>query len=242
MNRGTGDYESFYEALAQRYHGSRYGGRYGRLFRALHHACLADLLLRRAPGRVLKVACGTGHTTELLDSNGIDYVACDLTQAMLAQSDARLGNRGRLVRANALALPFGTATFDNVVSTRFLHLFDAEHQRAMLAEMIRVLRPGGRLIVDFDNFASRWILALPHLLYNLLAYRRLAPDTHYNRIGATERMLAVLGLDDLRSEGVGGYLLVIPAMFSAPLAYRAGRALRPLRCLTEQFVTTGIKR
>jgi ubiquinone/menaquinone biosynthesis C-methylase UbiE len=236
-------HKTFYTDIAGKYHGLRYGGRYGGLFRQLHHEILDGLLPSGSTDRVLEIACGTGHTTELLQAKGIDYVACDLTPNMLEQARQRLGSSAPLARANALHLPFPTASFDIVLSTRFLHLFPMERQRLLLAEMLRVLKPGGRMVVDFDNFTSRWVLALPHLLYNLLRYRRMAPDTHYNRIPATEALLLELGLTQPTSIGVAGYHLVIAELLSHAFALRLGRYHRskPWRILAEQFVTTGTK-
>ncbi len=234
----------FYDGIAGQYHDLRYGSRYGKLFRALHHEALSDLLALVSPNaRVLEVACGTGHTTELLYQRGVDFIACDLTPRMLERARQRLSGPAPFLIADAGVLPFPEAQFDVVISTRFLHLFDIVDQHRMLGEMVRVLRPGGRLIVDFDNFVSRWVLAIPHLLYNLARYRRLAPETEYNRIGQVENMLASLGLSDLRSIGVGGYHLIVPALISPQFAVRLGRMHqgRSMRVLAEQFVTTGIK-
>lgn len=237
-------HREFYGGIAREYHRLRYGSRYGRLFRTLHHRVLKSILAELPPeAQVLEVACGTGHSTELLQAMGLDYVACDLTPDMIAQARERLGEPAAFVLANALRLPFADRRFDAAVSTRFLHLFARPGQRQILAEMVRVLRPGGMLVVDFDNFTSRWLLAVPHLFYNLARYRRLAPDTHYNRIAEVEQTLCGLGLGDVRSTGVGGFHLALPALFSERLAERLGSAHRtgPLRCLAEQFVTTGTR-
>ncbi len=244
MDRTKSPHRQFYGGIAHEYHRLRYGSRYGRLFRTLHHQVLRSILARLPSGaRVLEVACGSGHGTELLQAMGLSYVACDLTPEMIAQARERLDAPAAFVLANALRLPFADGQFDAVVSTRFLHLFERGGQRQILAEMVRVLRPGGTLVVDFDNFTSRWLLAVPHLCYNLVRYRRLAPDTHYNRIAEVEQTLCGLGLRELRSTGVGGFHLALPASFSQRLAERLGAAHRTgaLRCLAEQFVTTGTR-
>lgn len=237
------DYQAFYDGVAESYHGLRYGGRYGRLFQALHHGVLRHVLGEEECGRVLEVACGTGHATALLRDMNLDFVSCDLTAAMLDRTRQRLGRAIPLIRANARRMPFLEASFDTVISTRFLHLFDMGQQESVLSEMVRVLKPGGRLIVDFDNLASRWLLALPHLIYNLVFYRRLAPDTHYNRVAATEILLESMGIHIVNTYGVGGYLLVLPSLFSEDFAIRLGLAHRnlPLRLLAEQFVIVGRK-
>lgn len=235
--------QSFYDEIAGSYHRRRYETLYGRLFRLLHHGVLREALNGLAGGRLLEVACGTGHTTELLRAMQLDFIACDLTPGMLAQLRSRLGGDLPVIRANAMRLPFADEAFDGVISTRFLHLFAQPDQQALLIEMVRVLKPGGKLLVDFDNLVSRWFLAVPHLLYNVVRYRRLAPDTHYNRIPAVEQALRRLNLGGIRSVGVGGYHLVVPAALSFRAALRAGVAHRhrPWRSLAEQFVVIGTK-
>lgn len=239
------DYQGFYDRIAHDYHRSRYGTRYGRLFRALHQGALGELLTALPAGAfALEVACGTGHTTELLRDRRIEFIACDLTPNMLQELRERVGIDLRLVRSDAMCLPFADASFDLVVSTRFMHLFEPVHQKRLLLEMHRVLRPGGRLIVNFDHFTSRWLLAVPHLAYNLIRYRRLAPDTHYNRIAQTERLLTDCGFTQIDSIGIGGYHLIVPALYSPALALRWGirHQHSPWRWLAEQFVCTGLRR
>lgn len=236
-------HRAFYSDIAAAYHGLRYETRYGRLFRHLHHQVLRQALAPLPSGAtVLEVACGTGHTTALLQELGLDCVACDLTLPMIHQARARLGG-GRFVAADALRLPYRDGTFQAVVSTRFLHLFRPAEQRQLLREMTRVLMPGGLLVVDFDNFTSRWLLAVPHLVYNLLRYRRFAPEAHYNRIPTVERTLRELSLIEIQSYGVAGYHLILPALFSEGWALRlgAGHRSRPWRFLAEQFVSAGTK-
>ncbi len=232
----------FYEREAAQYHARRYGNRYGNLFRRLHHHVLAQLLARLPRGSTaLEIACGTGHTTELLAAAGLRVIATDLTSQMMAQARARASST--FVRADAFRLPFRDASFDAVVSTRFMHLFPHAEQRQLLGEMYRVLRTGGELVVDFDNHTSRWLMALPYFVYNLLRYRRAAPYAVYNRIHPTERMLRETGFDAVRSLGIGGTHLLLPALVSAPLAFRLGllHCHHPLRVFAEQFIVSGRK-
>lgn len=240
----TGRFRKFYENEATAYHSSRYSTRYGALFEKLHHESVRDLLAKApADGKVLEVACGTGHLTSLLADLGLQFISCDLTPEMMQQAQARVGTRSNFILADAFHLPFPDETFDAVVSSRFLHLFSHVEQKRLLQEMLRVLRPGATLIVDFDNFSSRWLWAIPYLIYNLIRYHRLAPYAVYNRIGRTESLIQRLGVGSLSSIGVGGTHLVFPSLFSRNLALQLGRLHRHgfLRLLSEQFIVSGKK-
>ena len=112
-----------------------------------------DRLWRRAvvravdalPGqRVLDLAAGTGTSTEPFADAGAHAVACDFSLGML-----RVGHRRRpdlaAVAGDATRLPFDDASFDAVtISFGLRNVVDHE---ACLAEMLRVTRPGGRLVV-----------------------------------------------------------------------------------------------
>ncbi|MGW0431362.1 class I SAM-dependent methyltransferase [Micromonospora sp. NPDC003197] len=120
---------------------------------------------RRARGATLEIAIGTGanlpHYPGDVDLTGIDW-----SPAMLhtAQQQAERVNRAvTLSRADATALPFPTATFDTVVSTFALCCIPDE--RGALVEALRVLRPGGRLLLVDHVAASFWpIRALQHVV------------------------------------------------------------------------------
>jgi SAM-dependent methyltransferase len=94
----------------------------------------------RVRGRVLDVACGTGYGTAMLGAVGVDVSLPALRYA------ARYG--ALRVAADAARLPFATV-FDAVVSFETVeHVADPE---AFLAECVRVLRPGGRLLISTPN-------------------------------------------------------------------------------------------
>jgi phosphatidylethanolamine/phosphatidyl-N-methylethanolamine N-methyltransferase len=107
---------------------------------------------QRERGRVLLGGAGTGLDFPFLAGQH-DYVALDLTAAMLARARNRAhALRMAWVRGDSMALPFADASFDHVV----LHLIVAvvpQPQRC-LAEAARVLRPGGRIYL-FDKFLHR---------------------------------------------------------------------------------------
>lgn len=111
--------------------------------------------LAAAPGhRILDVGCGTGRNFPLMKGQGAaDFTGCDLS----ARSLKRAANRGaRVAQADAERLPFPDGAFDRVLSTYVLTSV-ADWRRA-LDELVRVLRPGGRLVVTDDRLPPGWFL------------------------------------------------------------------------------------
>ena len=113
-------------------------------------------ILRAGPGdRVLDLAAGTGTSSVSFAASGADVVACDFSLGMLQAGRTRLAKsdslqaktRGRVSFAagDALHLPFRDGTFDAV--TISFGLRNVHGTRDALAEMRRVTRPGGRLVV-----------------------------------------------------------------------------------------------
>jgi SAM-dependent methyltransferase len=105
--------------------------------------------------RVLEVGCGPGHLATRLAHHGFDVTGLDLDPAMIARARAntyRAVNRGgrqpSFLVGDVAALAFPDRSFDLVVSTLSMHHW--ADPAAGLAEIGRVLRPGGRaLIWDF---------------------------------------------------------------------------------------------
>ena len=109
------------------------------------------LVQAAAPGageRVLDVATGTGMVVAEIvrRCDSCTVVGIDQSEEMLARARARFGAGGgrvELMRGEAEALPFGDAEFDALTVTYLLRYVD--DPRATVAELARVLRPGGRL-------------------------------------------------------------------------------------------------
>jgi demethylmenaquinone methyltransferase/2-methoxy-6-polyprenyl-1,4-benzoquinol methylase len=106
------------------------------------------------PGeRVLDLAAGTGTSTLTFTTTGADAVACDFSLGMLQAGHAKIGagpqgsGHGSLgwVAGDALRLPFRDGAFDAV--TISFGLRNVADTGAALAEMRRVTRTGGRLVV-----------------------------------------------------------------------------------------------
>jgi demethylmenaquinone methyltransferase / 2-methoxy-6-polyprenyl-1,4-benzoquinol methylase len=111
--------------------------------------------------RILDLAAGTGTVSQTLARTGADCVACDFSLGMLRAGAARLRTPSarspagavRFVAGDALELPFGAGVFDAVTISFGLRNV-ADPARA-LAEMRRVTRPGGQLLIcEFSHMAS----------------------------------------------------------------------------------------
>lgn len=111
---------------------------------------LVELARVKSTDCVLDVATGTGHTAFAFAPHVCEVIATDVTPEMLAEGEKLKAERGiRNVEfrlADAHDLPFEDQAFDGVTCRRAAHHF-VEIDRA-LREMCRVLRPGGRLVID----------------------------------------------------------------------------------------------
>ncbi|MGA8171597.1 MAG: class I SAM-dependent methyltransferase [Methylocystis sp.] len=125
---------------------------------------LGDYLATARPGAALRgfeIGCGTGVSTlALLAKNaGLDLVAIDSSAKMLAQARENLkkwtdAGRVDFIEADALdALRAeGDASYDVVASNYATHNFRGDHRNRVIAEVFRVLKPGG-LFLNGDRFA-----------------------------------------------------------------------------------------
>jgi len=110
-------------------------------------------------GAVLDVGCGTGEITARLAERfpEASFAGIDLEESHLQRARARCASFGPRVRfevGDALALPFPDATFDLVVCR---HLLQAVPDAArVLAEIKRVLRPGGRMHLIAEDYGMLW--------------------------------------------------------------------------------------
>jgi demethylmenaquinone methyltransferase/2-methoxy-6-polyprenyl-1,4-benzoquinol methylase len=113
--------------------------------------------LAGAPGRRLAdIGGGTGNYALALKREGWEPVVVDRSAEMLAQATAK---GLETVESDAQRLPFEDERFDAVTMISMLH--HVEDRRAALAEARRILRPGGRLVLEGytrEDAATLWIL------------------------------------------------------------------------------------
>lgn len=102
----------------------------------------------------LDIACGTGEVSRVLTSLGAEVTGLDFSEAMLSQAKKKLsGHQWCFVQADAEAMvPLTDAFFDFAI-TRHL-AWTLTDPDAAYREWLRVLRPGGRLLIVDGNFRA----------------------------------------------------------------------------------------
>lgn len=110
--------------------------------------------------RLVDIACGGGRHIAAAARAGYDCVGIDLSPSLLATARSHLPG-ARLVRGDMRSLPFASSAFDLALSLfTSIGYFDSDNDHiAVAAEWRRVLRPGGKIIVDYLN---------PHTVLNSL--------------------------------------------------------------------------
>jgi demethylmenaquinone methyltransferase/2-methoxy-6-polyprenyl-1,4-benzoquinol methylase len=129
---------------------------YDRVIHKLDLNRLTDLLKLPARGRMLDAGGGTGRVSSRLRSLIDEIVVCDLSLSMLKQAK----KKGRLltVQTHVEQLPFPNESFERIVVVDALHHFC--DQRESIRELLRVLKTGGRLVLEepnIDNFIIKWV-------------------------------------------------------------------------------------
>ncbi|HEU5317788.1 MAG TPA: methyltransferase domain-containing protein [Chloroflexota bacterium] len=149
------------------------------------------------PGaRVLDVGCGTGTLAAALREARFSVYGLDASTGMLAQ----LGGQGRGVPAAGFGerLPFREGSFDVAITVATLHhITDPQRIAETLAEMCRVVRPGGAVVVWDHN---------PKNPYWPILMKRIPQDTGDERLVPQEEIvgdLAAAGISDVSTRRSG---------------------------------------
>lgn len=125
----------------------------------LWRKAVASTLDARPGELVLDLAAGTGTSSREFAVTGARCVACDFSLGMLAVGARRPHPDVRFAAGDALALPFGAAVFDAV--TISFGLRNVTDTGQALRELLRVTRPGGRLVIcEFSHLPVHGLNAL----------------------------------------------------------------------------------
>src|SRR5260370_2969480 len=140
---GINDYDSFAEAYTA---SSEVGFVHACYERPAMLALAGDVAGRR----ILDAGCGSGPLLAVLRDGGAIVTGFDKSAGMVELARRRLGDDADLmVAVLGSPLPFPDDTFDDVTASLVLHYL--EDWGPALAELRRVLKPGGRLIVSVDH-------------------------------------------------------------------------------------------
>lgn len=176
-------------------------------YRALH-ARLADALAPVAAGPVLDAGCGTGGLLAYLARVRPDLATIGAEYAAAAARRAAGKSARPVARASINALPFADAGFAAAIAADVL-CHGGVDPAAALAELHRVLRPGGMLIVNMP--AYMWLLS---------AHDRAVHNVRRTTRPALAAALAEAGFTAIRARYWNSLLL--PLMVAHRLAGRAG--------------------
>lgn len=132
-------------------------------------------LLARAHGEVLEIGAGTGRNISFY-RNASRIILLDLSQRMLEQAITKAGRSLKVpwmaVQGDAQRLPFLADSFDTVISSLSLCTFP--QPEVVLAEMMRVCRPGGTILLLEHGIAENQTLAAWQRRYAPSHFRRFA--------------------------------------------------------------------
>jgi SAM-dependent methyltransferase len=137
---------------------------YDRVFNFLGPERLMNLLQARRSDRILDIGGGTGRVSQAFGGEVV-VVVCDPSPRMLREA-----RRKEMIACRGLAehLPFADEAFHRVVMVDTFHHLRSQHSAA--GEMMRVLRPGGRLVIEEPDI-RRWQVRLAALGERLLLMR-----------------------------------------------------------------------
>jgi ubiquinone/menaquinone biosynthesis C-methylase UbiE len=230
----------YYDQFAAWYERERHHG-----YHALVDRLETELACRYAVGgRVLEAGCGTGLILSRVAEVASQAYGLDLSSGMLARAAARgLG----LAQGSVTALPFKHDHFDLVYSFKVLaHVELIEHA---VAELVRVTRPGGHVLLEFYNSYS-----LRYLVKRLRPARKVSEElrddavfTRFDTLSSLRRYLPgeleVLGIRGVRVLTPLPHALALPVLGNALAALESWAADAPLlRSLGGFLIVIGRKR
>lgn len=153
-----------------------------------------DVLDPREGERVLEVGCGVGHLTKRLRENGVDAIGVDTNPHA---ADHAVTEAVATMRAEALG--FEDASFDKVVS---VHAIEHIPEIAgAFAEMARVLRPGGKMMLIYpaEPIQGLWAVPTAVILHNN-PFKAQEVHCHWLWPSKVRRIAKPLGLEELHRE------------------------------------------
>jgi ubiquinone/menaquinone biosynthesis C-methylase UbiE len=164
--------------VASDYDASRFTNRVGRFFHSRQAKALAKCLDRIAPlNRVVDLPTGTGRMLPVIAECADAIIACDVSDAMMAEARKRVGPQEKVefLHCDARSIPLPVGSVDCVVSVRFFMHLAGEQQLEILKEFARITRRW--VIVEFgcDSAWHRFRRSIRSIVLSLLHRRRAYP-------------------------------------------------------------------
>jgi ubiquinone/menaquinone biosynthesis C-methylase UbiE len=146
---------------------------------------------------VLDLGCGTGTLAVMVKRAhpSTELVGLDADAEILSTAHNKAKAAGQsigLIRGLSTALPYQNACFDRVLSTLFFHHLDLDQKTRTVAEIYRVLKPGGRLLVADWGKPTGWIMRV--LFYAIQIFDGFS-NTRDNVDGRLPELFAAVGFD-----------------------------------------------
>jgi ubiquinone/menaquinone biosynthesis C-methylase UbiE len=124
---------------------AKYYDRFAPIFLSIGEKAKKRVAQELKSGFVLDVACGTGALLAMAHNQGLTCYGSDLAEGMIAEAQKKIPN-GEFRIASFYELPFEDDTFDYVVETNAVSGVFIEVEK-VIAEMMRVCKPGGFIII-----------------------------------------------------------------------------------------------
>jgi ubiquinone/menaquinone biosynthesis C-methylase UbiE len=159
----TTDSQQYYgrNEVAQNYDSERFSTPGGRMFDLFEKSVVLSYLPQNPKGvKVLDAGAGSGRFTIEMAKKGFDIVACDYSEAMLEVIGSKIKalkmtNKVILSKQDITKMTFNDNEFDYICSLRVMVNLDTiENEVKALHELVRVCKPGGKVIVEFVNSLS----------------------------------------------------------------------------------------
>ncbi|WP_309102897.1 class I SAM-dependent methyltransferase [Microbacterium sp.] len=141
---------------------------------ALWRAATTRAVAPKPGERILDLGAGTASSSASLARSGAAVVAADFSPGMLAEAQRRHGSMRNLsfVEADATNLPFADAEFDAVTMSYALR--NVNEPKKALAELFRVTKPGGRLVINEFSTPPAKLFRSAYRFYNDQVLPRVA--------------------------------------------------------------------
>ena len=188
----------------------------------------------------LEIGCGWGTFSAWLADQGADVIGADFAPVAIEKArELHQRPRLRFEVQDIESLPYDDGAFDLVVSCETIE--HVPHPPVAVAELARVLRPGGTLLLTTPNYLS---LTGLHRLWREATGRKWdeggQPIAHFTVHPKTMRWVRAAGLRVVEVDGRGHYL-PIPGRQPTPELSVPGALERPLRRLALHVLVRAVK-